>query len=103
LTAAIPSRIRILRMQRVPFPLQLQNSPVSVEVLRRQTAQIADGLRAAEISIFLTREPEETLLQTLRPESILVIASKRRPWRTAQQRLKRLCARHGHSVAMLYV
>ena len=103
LTAEIPSKIRVVRMQRVPFPLPLQHSPVSVDVLREQIGNIVSGLAATEISIYLTREPEETLLHSLEPRSILVIASKRRPWRTAQESLKRICERHGNRVALVYV
>src|SRR5438477_4676031 len=78
LSLEVPSRIRIVRLQRVPFPLQLQNPPIAVEVLREQTEKIARGLRAAEIEIILTCDAEETLLNNLRPESIVVIASYKR-------------------------
>jgi hypothetical protein len=82
----VPSSIRIVRMQRVPFPLALSQPPVSAQVLREQTREIASGMQVAEIAIYLTREPVETLLSALRPRSILVIASKRRWWRTPQER-----------------
>src|SRR5256885_687310 len=65
LTADIPSRIRVLRLQRVPFPLPLQQSPVSVEILREQLQKIASDVETAEIAIYLTREPVETLLGSL--------------------------------------
>jgi hypothetical protein len=102
LATEIPSRIRVLRMQRVPFPLELKHSPVSLEVIQEQTRQVARGIPAAEITIYLTREPRETLLKALQPDSILVIASHKRLWPTAQERLKNLCARHGHQVALVY-
>ena len=102
LASEIPSRIRILRMQRVPFPLDISHSPVSLAILREQTRQVARGIRTEEIIIYLTRNAEETLLKTLQPNSVLVIASHRRLWRTAQERLKKLCTRHGHQVAMVY-
>jgi hypothetical protein len=102
LSLDVPSRIRILRTQRVPFPLQLQEPPVAVEVLREQTEKIARGLRAAEIQIFLTRDAEATLLDNLRPESIIVIASYKRRWPTSEERLKKLCERNGRRVALVY-
>src|SRR4051812_6027488 len=85
LASELPSRIRVLRMQRVPFPLEIQDSPVSLDVLREQTRQVARGIKASEIQIYLTRDPEETLIKTLQPDSILVIATKKRWWRTAQE------------------
>jgi hypothetical protein len=102
LASEIPSRIRVLRMQRVPFPLDLRHPSVSVPILREQTRQAARGIQTAEITIYLTRDPVETLLKTLRADSVLVIASYRRPWRTAQERLKKLCERKGHQVALVY-
>jgi len=102
LSLEVPSRIRVVRLQRVPFPLQLQQPPVAVEVLREQTERVAHGLRAAEIQIILTRDAEETLLNNLRPQSIVVIASRKRRWPTAQERLKKLCERRGCRVAFLY-
>jgi hypothetical protein len=101
LASEIPSRIRILRMQRVPFPLDLRHPPVSLAILREQTRRVARGICTAEIMIYLTRDAEETLLKTLQPDSVLVIASHKRWWRTVEERLKRLCVRHGHQ-AMVY-
>jgi len=98
-----PSRIRVVRVQRVPFPLPLQQPPVAVEVLREQTEQITRGLQAAEILIVVTRDADKTLLEALGPESIVVIASRRRRWPTAQDRLKKLCERHGGRVAFFPV
>jgi hypothetical protein len=102
LASEIPSRIRVLRMQKVPFPVDLRQPTVSLPILREQTRQVTRGIRTAEITIYLTRDPEETLLKTLRPDSLLVIASHKRPWRTAQERLKRVCTRSGHQVALVY-
>ena len=102
LSAHMPSAIRVLRMQRVPFPLQLNQCPVSIESLRDQTGRIAQDTAATEVKIFLTRDPDETLMNELQPGSIIVIASKKRWWRTAQERLKQNCARRGHHVTLIY-
>jgi hypothetical protein len=102
MASAIPSSIRVVRLQAVPFPLDLRNPPVALSILREQTRQVARGIPASEIAVILTRDPEDALLKTLRPSSIVVIASEKRWWRTAQERLKRICERHGHQVALLY-
>jgi hypothetical protein len=102
LTSKLPSRIRVLRMLAVPYPLDLRNPPIALDILREQTRQVARGISADEIVLFLTRDPEETLLKTLRPGSIVVVASKKRWWRTAQERLQKMCERHGHQVALIY-
>jgi hypothetical protein len=102
LALKLRARIRVLRMVAVPFPLDLRYPPFSLDVLREQTRQVARGIQAAEMVVFLTRDPEGSLLKILRPGSIVVIASERRWWRTAQERLQRTCERHGHQVALVY-
>src|SRR6266516_73447 len=73
LSTETPFRIRVLRMQNVPYPLDLSHPPVSLDVLREQTRQIAGELAASEITFYLTRDPQDTLLKALRTNSILVI------------------------------
>jgi hypothetical protein len=102
LALELPSRIRVVRMLAVPYPLDLQHPTVSLDLLREQTRQVARGVKGAEIVLFLTRDPKVTLLKNLRPGSIVVIASKKRWWRTGQERLERICARQGHQVALVY-
>ena len=102
LGSEIPANIRVLRMQRVPFPLDIHHSPVSLDTLREQTRQVARGIPTSEILIYLTRDPHETLLKALQPDSILVIASRKRWWRTSQERLKKLCEKNGYRVALVY-
>jgi hypothetical protein len=102
LASKLTSRIRVMRMLTVPYALDLRYPPVALDILREQTRQMARGIAAAEISLFLTRNPEESLLRSMHPGSIVVIASRKRWWRTEQERLERICARHGHQVAMVY-
>jgi hypothetical protein len=102
LASKLPSRIRVLRMLAVPFPLDLRYPPFSLDILREQTRQVARGIAAAEILLFLTRNPEQSLLRNMRAGSIVVIASEKRWWRTEEERLERICARRGHQVALVY-
>jgi hypothetical protein len=102
LAARLPSRIRVLRLHGVPFPYELGFPPVALNILAEQTRQVARGVRTSEISVLLTRDPVEALLKILRPGSIVVIATKKRWWRTSQERLARICRRNGHQVALVY-
>jgi predicted site-specific integrase-resolvase len=63
---------------------------------------VARGIAATDILLLLTRDPEQTLLKIMHPGSIVVIASKKRWWRTAEERLQRICERKGHQVALIY-
>jgi hypothetical protein len=102
LALKLPSRIRLLRVHAVPFPQELRYPPVVLEILREQTRRLARGVKVAEIALVLTRGPLESFLKALRPGSIVVIASDKRWWRTAEERLGRICTRHGHQVALVY-
>ena len=102
LAAKLPSRIRILRMHGVAFPQELDHPAVALDVLREQIRKAAQGVNAAEITLILSRDPVEAFLKSLRPASIVVIGTKKRWWRTAQERLMRICERHGHQVALVY-
>src|ERR1700730_11365029 len=102
LAAKLPSKIRVWRLHGVPFPDDLRYPPVALDILREQTRQIARGVKTSEITLVLTRDPEAALLKTLRPGSIVVIGTKKRWWRTAQERLAKLCERHGYQVALVY-
>jgi hypothetical protein len=102
LAAKLPSRIRVLRLHGVPFPDDLRYPPVALDILREQARQVARGVKTSEITLVLTRDPEAALLKTLRPGSIVVIGTRKRWWRTAQERLARICERHGYQVAIVY-
>jgi len=102
LAAKLPSRIRVLRLHGVPFPNDLRYPPVALDILREQARQVARGVKTSEITLVLTRDPEAALLKTLRPGSIVVIGTKKRWWPTAQERLARICERHGYQVALVY-
>jgi hypothetical protein len=102
LAAKLPSRIRVLRLHGVPFPNELRYPPVALDILREQARQVARGIKTSEITLVLSRDPEAALLKILRPGSIVVIGTKNRWWRTAQERLAGICGRHGYQVALVY-
>ena len=77
-------------------------TPRLTRLALREAQELALKLPSRIMVLFLTRDPEGSLLKTLRPGSIVVIASEKRWWRTAQERLQRICERHGHQVALIY-
>jgi hypothetical protein len=103
LGAGLDSAIRLVKVQVVPFPLDLRFSPVPVEFLEAQM----EHLRGNEESIPITseirfaREFESGLMGTLRFRSLIVLASKERPWRTGTERLSEFLKRAGYTVIMV--
>lgn len=95
------ARIVLLVMQPVPFPVPLDDPPVSVgwnEERLREVARISPvdtGVR-----IYLCRNRLQTLKSALQPGSIVVIGCRKRLWPTSEVRLARELRRLGHQVIL---
>jgi hypothetical protein len=94
--------IRIVRTQIVPFPLPLEDAPVSTEVLRRQLVPLAEEF-GAHPQICFTRDNREGLLHTLAKDSVVVIAARRRWWKSREERLAIWLRRRGWTVVLEFV
>jgi hypothetical protein len=102
LGAGLNSAIRLVRVQVVPFPLDLRFSPVPQEFLEAQLSRLSGGAPdiPVTIEIRLAREFESGLLGTLRFRSMVVLASRKRPWRTRTERLAASLRLAGHTVIL---
>jgi hypothetical protein len=96
LGAGLDSAIRLVKVQVVPFPLDLRHSPVPVEFLEAQLEKFG-----VPSEIRLAREMEQGLRSTLRYKSLVVLASKKRPWRTRTERLAASLRHAGYTVVMV--
>jgi len=62
---------------------------------------IADNNRVeTRVSIYLCREPLETLASVLKPHSLVVVGGRKRWWPTAEKRLAAKLRRLGHQVVV---
>jgi hypothetical protein len=102
LSAGLQPLIRMVRTQIVPFPLQLESAPVSTAVLRRQFVPLAEEF-GAHLQICFTRDNREGLLHTLRKDSLVVIAARRRWWKSREERLALWLRRRGWNVVLEFV
>jgi hypothetical protein len=93
--------VRLIRIQIVPFPMELNQSPVVLDFLREQLLQFRSSL-PVKPEIRLAREFEPALLGALHRESVVVVASKSRPWRTRNERLASALQLAGHKVVLVY-
>lgn len=98
--AGLNATLRLVKVQVVPFPLELSQSPVYIEFLKNQLARLHSDLPAAG-EIRLAREFEAGLLGTLGRESVVILATPRRPWTTNNERLAASLRRAGHKVVLL--
>jgi hypothetical protein len=99
MSRAIGGRVRLLVPHVVPFPLQLDEPPVS-------TAFLEDMLRAAvdddevetRIEVWVCRDAGELLERILRPASVVILAGPRLWWPSLESRLSKRLEAAGHTV-----
>jgi hypothetical protein len=92
--------LRLVKVQVVPFPLSLDQSPVYVDFLRDQLMHFQSELPVAG-EIRLSREFEAGLRGTLGRDSVVILATAKRLWRTRNERLAASLRRAGHKVVLI--
>jgi hypothetical protein len=80
--------------------MDLSQSPVYLDFLKSQLQRYESELPVAG-EIRLARELEPGLLGTLSPNSIVVLATGKRLWRTRNERLAAALRRAGHKVVLV--
>ncbi len=101
LAGNLGGRITLIVPQIVPYPLPLTSPPVLVDFNERRLRVLASQCRVeTRVSIYLCRNPLETLESVLRPHSLVVIGSRKRWWPTAEKRLAKNLRRFGHQVVV---
>ena len=98
--AGLEAAVRVLKVQVVPYPLQVEQSPVVVDFLQAQLQKLHSAL-PVRAEILLTRDFDPALESALHKHSIVVLASPARPWRTRTERLADRLRRAGHTVVMV--
>lgn len=95
------ARITLIVPQIVPYPLPLTSPPVLVDFNERRLRVIASHCRVeTRVSIYLCREPLETLKSVLRPASLVVVGTRKRWWPTAEKRLAAKLRQAGYEVVV---
>jgi hypothetical protein len=101
LATSLGGRITLIVPQIVPYPLPLTRPPVLVDFNERRLRVMASGCRVeTRVSIYLCRDPLETLKSVLKPHSVVVVGSRKRWWPTAEKRLAAQLRRAGHEVVV---
>lgn len=94
-------RIRVIAVQTVPIALDLDHPPIATAHLKKALGALVSSA-STRGEIYLVRDPDETWANLLAARSLVVIASRRRPWRTREQKLARLLKSKGHEVLQIF-
>jgi hypothetical protein len=100
--AGLDASIRLIRVQVVPYPLDLAQTPVACDFIRGELSLLHSELPLSE-EIRLARDSAEGLKGALRKGSVVVVAYHRRVWITPQERLAASLRRAGYQVVLLPV
>jgi hypothetical protein len=98
--AGLNTSLRLVKIQVVPFPLELDQSPVYIEFLKDQLARLGPDLPVTR-EIRLTRDFNDGLLGVLGGDSVVILAAPRRPWITRNERLAAALRRARHKVIVV--
>ncbi len=104
LMKGINLRVRLVYTQIVSYALPIDEPQINLEHLKRELEKVAEhSSLEVEGEIVLARDMQTALQSTLKPTSIVVLASHRRLWRTKEEGLRKECIKAGHEVVLCYV
>jgi hypothetical protein len=96
--------VSMVYVQVVPYPRSLEEPDVASEHLKARIEQTArESAVPVRAEVVYARDRAEAFRQVLRPGSLVLLATRKRWWATAEERLGRLLLRAGHSVALVAV
>ena len=96
--------VTLLAVHVLPYPAPLECQAGIRQRLEAELTAVARATPAlVRVKLVFARDREETYLALLRRESLVVIGTKDRWWRTREERFARKLAAHGHSVAVIKV
>lgn len=101
LARPICASIVLLAAEIVPYPLPLDRPPVRLEFILRRLVTIASQYPVkTEVRVYLCRDQLVALRRVLRPNSVVVVGTRKRWWPTREARLARKLRRAGYEVIL---
>jgi hypothetical protein len=92
----------LLAVREIPYPLPLDRPDFQPTFLLEQLKTLTDGISCSvRIELVLARSRRDVFERIIGPGAMAVVATKRRWWRTREERLARLLSRAGGTVSLL--
>jgi hypothetical protein len=103
LARGLGARVTVHLAQVIPYPLPLKSPPVSIQFAENQLVALAgEQLVETRMQMYLCRDLTQTIRRVLKPDSVVVIAGRKRWWPTREQRLAGILRRDGHHVILTH-
>ena len=104
LVAGLNARLTLVAVETVPFPADFHCAASTHTFLVEQLTKLADGCPLPVNSqVVLARSREEGFRYALQAGSTVLVGTRRRFWRTSEERLARTLVSDGHKVALLHI
>jgi hypothetical protein len=103
LAEGLNATLKLIAIYVAPYPADLYCPAATREHLTMCLAEAARRTTlAASAHVVVARDRDEGFRRVLRPSSAVLLGTRRRPWRTREERLARELARAGHFVSLLH-
>jgi len=103
LAAGLNATLKLVAVYVAPYPAELRCPASMQEHLTARLSEIAErSPLPAHVHLAVARDRAVGFGQILKPASAVLMGSRKRWWRTREERLARELAHAGHSVTLLY-
>jgi hypothetical protein len=104
LTAGLNARLTLVAVHSVPYPLDF-GCPTAVHAyLVEQLVDLASRCPLpVNPQVVMARSRDEGFRYALKPESTVLVGTRRHMWRTTEERLARTLVSDGHKVVLLHI
>jgi hypothetical protein len=104
LTAGLNVRVKLIAVHAVPFPADFRCPTAVHACLVEQLADLAGRCPLpVDAQVVLARSQDEGFRYMLKPESTVLLGTRKHFWRTAEERLAKTLVADGHKVALIHV
>lgn len=93
--------LRLVCVHVVPYPCDVDHPLVPLDFLRKQLTKFRSAL-PLQGEVRLARDFKDGLMTTLRADSVVILASKRRLWRTRTERLAATLRQAGYKTILVF-
>jgi len=98
------AEVTLIAVHVLPYPAPLECQEGVRQCLEAELAAVARATPASlRVKLVFARDRDAAYLALLRRQSLVVIGTKNRWWRTREERFAHKLAVHGHSVAVIKV
>jgi hypothetical protein len=97
-------RVHLIDIQVIGFPCPLDQPPIQKDFAEQRLRDLLEptGL-SGTIRVLYTRDGLEGFRRVLEPQSIVILATKKRWWRTREEKLAQTLLKAGHDVMLLQI